>query len=164
MYRVLIFLHDAPADVVDVHFLPVQSPRPGANIGLYIFKQPVNADAVGAELDTLAVAESIFNAGCGARGLRASGVQIRPSFWYDLIDMFLGRRFVVVFINFPVCYRMIILSAVFISLGQGASSITGITAVVARKHGLEHQNKVKPIRQIKTPHPHCQFGNGFGIG
>ena len=59
----LIFMHDAPANIVKVYFLPIQSPGLRADIGFDIFKESVDPDAISDKLHLAAVAESIFNAG-----------------------------------------------------------------------------------------------------
>ena len=59
----LIFVHDAPADIVQVYFLPLQFPGLRANMGFDIFKESVDLDAISNKLHLAAVAESVFNAG-----------------------------------------------------------------------------------------------------
>ncbi len=67
-------------------------------------------------------------------------------------------------IHLPVSDGAIILSAVFINLRQFLGGTAGITALGVFKHGFEHQNKVILGGQVKAPHPHRQFGDGFLIG
>ncbi len=85
----LIFIHDAPADIVKIDALPVQPPVFSADIVFYILEQPLDPDAVGAERHTTAVAKAIFNPGRRAGRLHAAGFKNTPVLG-DLIDALLG--------------------------------------------------------------------------
>ena len=159
----LVFMDDAPADVGDIDFLPVQSPEPGADIGSDVFKESIDPDFTRTELRPAAVAKSIFNSGSRARGLRARGLKYTPVF-SDLIDVLLGCRLVVIFVNLPVAKCLIILSAIFINLGQCLGGIAGVAAVTGPQHVFKYQDKIVLIGQHKASHPHRQPGNGFAIG
>ncbi len=159
----LIFMHDPPADIVQVYFLPVQSAGLGADIGFDICKKATDPDAVGDKFHLAAVAEAVFNAGGCARRLNTGGFKYTPVFG-DLVNTLLGGGAIIAFVNFPIFYGPVILSAVFINLRQFLCGTAGITAPCVFKHGFEHLNKVILRGQVKAPHPHRQFGDGFLIG
>ena len=74
----LVFMDQAPADIVDPDSVAVQAPGIGPEIGFYITKQPVDPDTVGLKIDFRTIAISILDRWHAAGRLGADGFKNAP--------------------------------------------------------------------------------------
>ncbi len=158
----LIVMHQAPADVVDLHFVPVQTQRIGADVGFDIFKQEIHPDTVRFKIyqDTVAVAilhGRHVTGGLGTRRFKNAPVR------HDLIDVLPSPVCIILLVYFPVIHGPVVLPAVFIDLGQHCGGVVCIAFVGVTDNFLQQFDMVILPREVEALHAVCQPGKGFVI-
>ena len=149
----LISFYQVPADIVYIHFVPIQSPWIGSDVALYIVQKSLYPNAMCTECDALAVAKTVLNGGLKTCRLCADGLENTPVV-EDLVYMAVGFGLIIAFISPPVVHGPVVLSAVFIYLGQHPGGVIGVTTVRLLNDSDQQLDIIEPRRERKAPDSH----------
>ncbi len=163
----LVALDQPPAQIADVHLLPLQLPRPGLDVRLDIVQQPGDVDLLGDELHLFAVAEAELQGGTRAGRLGRGRLQ-PPPVAGDLLEPVAEGLFALCVGGgldglAPILRGPRILPAVLEYLGQADQGIEPAGPLFLLGHLLVQADKVELVGQLETPHAGGQPGYGLGL-